>query len=55
MYSIDGADKYETGTNLTRTTKKTPLTTFMQGDEWRLFLSFLSKSDKFSDFFDFAG
>ena len=54
MYSIEGADKYETGTNLTRTTKKTPLTTFMQGDEWRLFLSFLSKSDKFSDLFDFA-
>jgi hypothetical protein len=33
-----------------RTTKKTPLTTFMKGDEWRLFLSFLFKSDKFSDF-----
>jgi hypothetical protein len=39
---------YETGTNVTRTTKKTPLTTFMKGEEWRLFLSFLFKSDKFS-------
>jgi hypothetical protein len=48
-------DKYETGTNVTRTTKKTPLTTFMKGEEWRLFLSFLFKSDKFSDFFDIAG
>jgi hypothetical protein len=48
-------DKYETGTNVTRTTKKTPLTTFMKGEEWRLFLSFLLKSDKFSDFFDIAG
>ena len=54
MYS-EGADKYETGTNVTRTTKKTPLTTFMKGEEWRLFLSFLFKSDKFSDFFDIAG
>jgi ribosomal protein L24 len=26
-------DKYETGTNVTRTTKKTPLTTFMKGEE----------------------
>jgi hypothetical protein len=33
----EGADKYETGTNATRTTKKTPLTTFMKGEEWRLF------------------
>jgi hypothetical protein len=31
------------------------LTTFMKGEEWRLFLSFLFKSDKFSDFFDIAG
>jgi hypothetical protein len=46
---------YETGTNVTRTTKKTPLTTFMKGEEWHLFLSFLFKSDKFSDFFDIAG
>jgi hypothetical protein len=52
---FEGADKYETGTNVTRTTKKTPLTTFMKGEEWRLFLSFLLKSDKFSDFFDIAG
>jgi hypothetical protein len=43
----EGADKYETGINVTRTTKKTPLTTFMKGEEWRLFLSFLFKSDKF--------
>jgi hypothetical protein len=42
-------DKYETGTNVTRTTKKTPLTTFMKGEEWRLFLSFLLKSDKFTN------
>jgi hypothetical protein len=40
----------ETGTNVTRTTKKTPMTTFMKGEEWRLFLSFLFKSDNFSDF-----
>ena len=53
--TAEGADKYETGTNVTRTTKKTPLTTFMKGEEWRLFLSFLFKSDKFSDFFDIAG
>jgi hypothetical protein len=52
---VEGADKYETGTNVTRTTKKTPLTTFMKGEELRLFLSFLLKSDKFSDFFDIAG
>jgi hypothetical protein len=45
MYS-EGEDKYETGTNVTRTTKKTPLTTSMKGEEWRLFLSFLFKSDK---------
>jgi hypothetical protein len=38
------ADTYETGTNVTRATKKTPLTTFMKGEEWRLFLSFLFKS-----------
>jgi hypothetical protein len=31
MYS-EGADTYETGTNVTRPTKKTPLTTFMKGD-----------------------
>jgi hypothetical protein len=49
------SDKYETGTNVTRNTKKTPLTAFMKGEEWRLFLSFLLKSDKFSDFFDIAG
>jgi hypothetical protein len=42
-------------TNVMRTTKKTPLTTFMKDEEWRLFLSFLFKSDKFSDFFDIAG
>ena len=53
--TAEGTDKYETGTNVTRTTKKTPLTTFMKGEEWRLFLSFLLKSDKFSDFFDIAG
>jgi hypothetical protein len=47
--------KYETGTNVTRITKKTPLTTFMKGEEWRLFLSFLLKSDKLSDFFDIVG
>jgi hypothetical protein len=47
---VEGADKYETGTNVTQTTKKTPLTTFMKGEEWRLFLSFLFKSDKFSDY-----
>jgi hypothetical protein len=29
----EGADKYETGTNVTRTTKKTPLTTLMKGEE----------------------
>jgi hypothetical protein len=45
------SDKYETGTNVTRTMKKTPLTTFMKGEEWRLFLFFLFKSD----FFDIAG
>jgi hypothetical protein len=55
MYSGGGADEYETGTNVTRTTKKPPLTTFMKGEEWRLFLSFLSKSDKFYDFVDIAG
>jgi hypothetical protein len=27
----------------------------MKGEEWRLFPSFLFKSDKFSDFFDVAG
>jgi hypothetical protein len=27
----------------------------MKGEEWRLILSFLLKSDKFSDFFDIAG
>jgi hypothetical protein len=27
----------------------------MKGEEWRLFLSFLFKSDKFSDYFDIAG
>jgi hypothetical protein len=27
----------------------------MKGEEWRLFLSFLFKSDKFSDLFDIAG
>jgi lipopolysaccharide assembly outer membrane protein LptD (OstA) len=32
---VEGADKYETGTNVTRTSKKTPLTTFMKGEEWR--------------------
>ena len=31
--TAEGADKYETGTNVTRTTKKTPLTTFMKGEE----------------------
>jgi hypothetical protein len=49
--TAEGAEKYETGTNVTRTTKKTPLTTVMKGEEWRLFLFFLFKSDKFSDFF----
>jgi hypothetical protein len=29
--------------------------TFMKGEEWRLFLSILLKSDKFSDFFDIVG
>ena len=53
--TAEGADKYETGTNVTRTTKKTALTTFMKGEEWRLFQSFLLKSDKFSDIFDIAG
>jgi hypothetical protein len=48
-------DNIKTGTNITRTTKKTPLTTFMKDEVWRLFLSFLFKSDKFSDFFDIAG
>jgi hypothetical protein len=48
---VEDADKYETGTNVTQTMKKTPLTTFMKGKEWRLFLSFLSKSA----FFDIAG
>jgi hypothetical protein len=42
--------KNETGTNVSRTTKKTPLTTFMKGEEWRLFLSFLLKSDKSASF-----
>jgi hypothetical protein len=51
---VEGADKYETGTNVTWTTKKTPLTTFMKGEEWHLFLSFLFKSDKFSDYTDYA-
>jgi hypothetical protein len=27
----------------------------MKGEDWRLFLSFLFKFDKFSDFFDIAG
>jgi hypothetical protein len=44
LCTAEGEDKYETGTNVTRTTKKTPLTTFMKGEEWRLFLSFLFKS-----------
>jgi hypothetical protein len=47
LYSGGQFYKYETGTNVTRTTKKTPLTTFMKGEEWRLFLSFLFKPDKF--------
>jgi hypothetical protein len=50
LCTAEGADKYETGTNVKRTTKKTHLTTFMKDEEWRLFLSFLFKSDKFSDF-----
>ena len=33
MYTAEGADKYETGTNVPRTTKKTPLTTFMKDEE----------------------
>jgi hypothetical protein len=49
--TAEGADKNEIGTNVTRTTKKTPWTTFMKGEEWRLFLSFLFKSDKFSIIF----
>jgi hypothetical protein len=53
--TAEGADKYETGTNVTGTTKKTPLTTLMKDEKWRLFLSFLLKSDKFSDFFDIVG
>jgi hypothetical protein len=46
LYEL-GADKYETGTNVTRTTKKTPLTTFMKAEEWRLLLSFLFKLWKY--------
>jgi hypothetical protein len=30
LCTAEGADKYATGTNVTRTTKKTPLTTFMK-------------------------
>jgi hypothetical protein len=33
LCTAEGEDKYETGTNVTRTTKKTPLTTFMKGEE----------------------
>jgi hypothetical protein len=33
LCTAEGADKYETGTNVTRTTKETPLTTFMKGEE----------------------
>ena len=33
LCTAEGADKYETGTNVTRTAKKTPLTTFMKGEE----------------------
>ena len=33
LCTAEGADKYETGTNVTRTTKKTPLTTCMKGEE----------------------
>jgi hypothetical protein len=33
LCTAEGADKYETGTDVTRTTKKTPLTTFMKGEE----------------------
>ena len=33
LCTAEGADKYETGTNVTQTTKKTPLTTFMKGEE----------------------
>ena len=55
LCTAEGADKYENGTNVTLTTKKTPLTTFMKGEEWRLFLSFLFISDKFSDIFYIAG
>jgi hypothetical protein len=33
LCTAEGTDKYETGTNVTRTKKKTPLTTFMKGKE----------------------
>ena len=49
--TAEGAEEYETGTNVARTTKMTAVTTVMKGEEWRLFLFFLFKSDKFSDFF----
>jgi hypothetical protein len=41
LCTAEGADKYETGTNVTRTTKKTSLTKFMKGEEWCLFLGYL--------------
>jgi hypothetical protein len=33
LETSQGADKYETGTNAMRTTKKTPLTKFMKGEK----------------------
>ena len=35
LCTAEGADKYETGTNVTRITKKTPLTTFCFRKVWR--------------------
>ena len=42
--------QYETGTNVTRTTKKTPLTTYMKGEEWRFFCPFCLNLTSFPTF-----